>query len=354
MSGSSLDGMDVAFAVLHEQAGMWQYEIQYTDCISYPVSWKNKLLQSTYLPAKEYLLLHSEYGKLLGEKIKQFIEDKELHHKVSFIAVHGHTTFHLPKQGVSHQLGNGAMIAAATRLPVITDLRSVDIAFGGEGAPIVPVGEKLLFGNYRYFLNLGGISNISIHSQDALIAYDVCPANKVLNRLAEDMGIVYDDKGDISSRGRIHENVLEKLNELSYYGLPYPKSLANDFGTDLIYPLIKSFALKTEDALRTYTEHICIQIANALKPFGQEDRQQLLITGGGAFNLFLIKVLQEKLQQINFEIVIPDNETVKFKEALIMALLGALRWREQYTVLSSATGAKRNSIGGAVWLGTEA
>ncbi len=354
MSGSSLDGIDVAFASLHEQAGNWQYEIQHTDCISYDISWKNKLLQSTNLPAKEYLILHSEYGKLIGQKVNQFITDRNIHHLVAFIAVHGHTTFHLPEQGVSHQLGNGATIAAATQLPVITNLRSVDVAFGGQGAPIVPIGEKLMFGKYKYFLNIGGIANISIHKDDAVIAFDICPANKVLNMLAAEKGVPYDDGGIISSRGRIHEYLLRRLNELPYYKLTYPKSLANDFGTDTIYPLIKSFELKTEDALRTYIEHICIHIKNAFEPFKKDEVQQLFITGGGAFNSFLIKVLQEKVQQVNFEIVIPDDQTIKFKEALIMALLGALRWREQYTVISSGTGAQRDSIGGALWLGTEA
>ena len=354
MSGSSLDGMDIVFVALHEQTGNWKYEILYTDCIPYDDVLKNKLQQSIALCAKDYLLLHSAYGTFIGKEVNRFIESNQLHHRVNFVVAHGHTTFHLPALGVAHQLGHGATIAAATKLPVITELRSLDVAFGGQGAPIVPMGEKLLFSSYKYFLNLGGIANVSIHQPEKVIAFDVCPANKVLNMLAAEMGMEYDKDGSESSRGRIHEDLLKKLNDFPYYDRPYPKSLANDFGTDLVFPLIKSFGLKMADALRTYTELICIQITNALNPFKQNISQELLVTGGGAFNSFLIKILQEKLRSINFEIIIPDDETIKFKEALIMALLGALRWREQYTILSSVTGAEQSSIGGALWLGTEA
>jgi anhydro-N-acetylmuramic acid kinase len=230
----------------------------------------------------------------------------------------------------------------------------MDIAFGGQGAPIVPMGEKLLFSDYKYFLNIGGIANISIHKDDEVIAFDVCAANRVLNMLANEKNLAYDDEGKISSQGKTNEQLLEKLNSLEYYKYPYPKSLANSFGTDIVYPLLKSGNISTEDALYTYSEHICLQIKNSLHPFKNNELQKLFITGGGAFNLFLIERLQKNLQEINFEIYTPSADVIKYKEALIMALLGVLRWREQYTVLASVTGAIRNSIGGALWLGTEA
>ena len=354
MSGSSLDGIDIVFTELQEMAGNWQYEILHAACLPYDKSWFQKLQQAVNLPAKEYLLLHTDYGRFIGEKINDFISEKKLQHQVNLICCHGHTTFHLPGKKMTHQLGEGAAIAAETKLPVVSDLRSMDIAFGGQGAPIVPMGEKLLFNQYNYFLNIGGIANISIHKLNEVIAFDVCAANRVLNMLAETMGHAYDDKGMISSRGRRNENLLGELNSLEYYRLHYPKSLANSFSIDIVYPLLKSFDINIEDILHTYTEHICVQIKNALQEFKNNNIQHLFITGGGAFNKFLIERLQENLQEINFEIVIPADEVIKYKEALIMALLGALRWREQYTVLSSVTGASRNSIGGALWLGTDA
>lgn len=354
MSGSSLDGLDIAFAELQETSGKWKYKILTAACIEYDTTWLHKLKNAMDLSAKDYQLLHTQYGKYLGEKVNEFIDAFQLDHKVNLIASHGHTTFHFPENRMTHQLGEGAAIAAETKLPVVSDLRSLDIAFGGQGAPIVPLGEKLLFPGYHFFLNVGGIANVSFHKENEIIAFDVCAANRVLNMLAAEKNLAYDDGGKMASSGEINNELLEKLNALDYYFLPHPKSLANSFGTDIVYPLIKSFGLKTEDALCTYAEHISIQIKKSLQPFSQNDKQKLMITGGGAFNTFLMERLAKNLEEINFEIFIPEEEVVTYKEALIMALLGLLRWREQYTVLASVTGASQNSIGGALWLGTEA
>ena len=354
MSGSSLDGIDIVFAELQEKAGKWNYKILESACIPYKKEWEQKLKHADKMPAKDYLLLHADYGAFTGRKINDFIDEKNLHHQVALISSHGHTTFHLPEKKMTHQLGDGAAIAAETKLPVVTDLRSIDVAFGGQGAPIVPLGEKLLFDDYNYFLNIGGIANLSVNKENEIIAFDVCAANRVLNMLANEKNMQYDEGGINASRGSVNEILLEKLNMLDYYNLPYPKSLSNDFGTGIVYPILKSLNASIDDALRTCTEHICMQIKKSLQPFSNESIQKLFITGGGAFNNFLIKRLQRNLAEINFEIFIPVPEVVKYKEALIMALLGVLRWREQYTVLSSVTGAVRNSIGGALWLGTEA
>ncbi len=354
MSGSSLDGLDIAFAEMQETAGTWNYEIKHSACKKYNHIWETKLKDSIELPSKDYQLLHAEYGRFIGTSINDFINQNKLHHQVNLISSHGHTTFHIPEKKMTHQLGDGSAIAAETKLPVVSDLRSIDVAFGGQGAPIVPLGEKLLFADYNYFLNLGGIANISINKENKIVAFDVCAANRVLNMLANEKDLEFDDEGKLSSQGTINKKLLEELNALEYYSLPYPKSLANSFGTDVVFPLIKSFDIDTENALRTYTEHICVQLINSLQHFKKNEVQQLFITGGGAFNSFLISNLQQNLSEINFEIHIPAEEVVKYKEALIIALLGVLRWREQYTVLASVTGASQNSIGGALWLGTEA
>ena len=366
MSGSSLDGLDIAFVEFTETAGKWDYEIKCAACIEYEIDWIEKLKNAIRFSAFDYQLLHADYGRFLGEKVNEFIGKFQLQHRISLISSHGHTTFHFPEKKMTHQLGDGAAIAAETQLPVITDLRSIDIAFGGQGAPIVPLGEKLLFPEYHFFLNIGGIANISFNSKqtniedsylpsDEIIAFDICAANRVLNMLSSEKNKPYDEDGKMASEGKINEELLQKLNALDYYLLDHPKSLANSFGTDIIFPLIKSFNLSTEDSLRTYVEHISIQIKNSLQScFSKAEVQKLMITGGGAFNKFLVERISKHLEEINFEIFIPADEVVIYKEALIMALLGTLRWREQYTVLSSVSGAKRNSIGGALWLGTEA
>jgi anhydro-N-acetylmuramic acid kinase len=356
MSGSSLDGLDIVFAELNVNAGNWNYEILAADCYEYSGEWKEKLQSATSLNSLDYQLLHTAYGHYLGEQVNTFIETNNLHYKVGLIASHGHTTFHVPQKKMTAQLGDGAAIAAETGLPVVSDLRALDVAFGGQGAPIVPIGEKLLLKEYDLFLNLGGIANISLNRPDKYIAFDVCPANRVLNLISNGVDKEYDEGGQMAVLGNVHEELLQKLNNLDYYKQSYPKSLTNDFGTDIVFPLIKSFGLPHTDGLRTYVEHIVQQIKPAIVN-GQLSKGQnfkLLATGGGAFNAFLIQRLSDELSSLGIEVVIPDENLVKYKEALIMALIGVLRWRQEYNVLSSVTGARRDSIGGAVWIGQEA
>jgi anhydro-N-acetylmuramic acid kinase len=357
MSGSSLDGLDIAFVEFQEQAGKWSYEILETDCYAYSADWIHRLKNAVDLSAKEYQLLHTEYGHYIGTRVNKFIAQYNLQYKVALIASHGHTTFHLPAQKMTAQLGDGAAIASETQLPVVSDLRSLDVAFGGQGAPIVPIGEKLLMGDFNMFLNIGGIANISFNSEP-YVAFDICPANRVLNMLANDTGVEYDNGGQIAAGGKINENLLEKLNRLDYYQQSFPKSLANDFGTDIIYPLLKNSGTDIPDLLRTFTEHITFQVKKAITGFKDFQQQtsvtKLLITGGGAHNVFLVKRLKEDLLDFRIEVLVPEKKLVEYKEALIMAFIGVLRWRQEYNVLSSVSGATRNSIGGALWTGQEA
>jgi anhydro-N-acetylmuramic acid kinase len=356
MSGSSLDGLDLVFAEISENSGTWGFEIVAADCYPYEREWQSRLQQAVHLNAQDYQLLHAEYGHYTGNAVNRFIDEKGLQYQVAFIASHGHTTFHQPDKRFTAQLGDGAAIAARTGLPVVSDLRALDVAFGGQGAPIVPIGEKLLLKGYDLFLNLGGIANISFHAAEAYTAFDVCPANRVLNLLAQEAAKEYDASGAMAAAGALHYGLLEKLNALDYYRQPYPKSLANSFGTDVVYPLIKSFGVSTADALRTYVAHIAEQVKHAVaaNPKRRTTNQKLLATGGGAFNTFLMEQLQDALRPLSIDIVVPDAALVAYKEALIMALIGVLRWRQEYTVLPSVTGAARASIGGAVWIGQEA
>jgi len=355
MSGSSLDGLDIAFVEFTETGGKWAYEILHADCNAYSREWQEQLINATSLSALEYQLLHTEYGHYIGKEVNTFIEKYGLEHKVNLIASHGHTTFHLPQKQMTAQLGDGAAIAAETKLNVVSDLRSLDVALGGQGAPIVPIGEKLLFAGYDYFLNIGGIANISINDNGKYIAYDVCAANRVLNMLAAEEGFKYDDGGKIAATGNVNEYLLGEIDSLDYYQKPFPKSLANSFGVGTVYPIIKALGVSVQDGLRTYVEHVALQVRKAVddgRPT-TDDRKatKLLVTGGGAMNTFLVERLQALLSEKNIEVAIPDEKTIQYKEAVIMALIGILRWREEENVLASVTGASRGSVGGALWIG---
>ncbi|HWK07674.1 MAG TPA: anhydro-N-acetylmuramic acid kinase [Puia sp.] len=403
MSGSSLDGLDIAYVHLQESAATskdsprkWAFEFLHTACYPYTPAWKQRLAAAADLSARDYQLLHTEYGHYLGERVNEFIETFHLQYQVQLIASHGHTSFHMPARKMTAQLGDGAALAATTKINVVSDLRAMDLALGGQGAPIVPIGEKLLLYGYDLFLNLGGIANISRQGGEAravaanegpgaasgggaslvadpgapatgFVAYDVCPANRVLNQLAATVGKEYDEGGALAAAGRVDEPLLRRLNDLPYYEQAYPKSLGNEFGTEIIYPIIAAAGLSTADALRTYVEHIALQIRDAVAGLvggspaqaGQSvTGRQMLVTGGGAHNHFLIGRLRELLDPLNVEVVVPsadgDKDLIDYKESLVMALIGVLRWREENNVLASVTGASRDSIGGAVWIGQEA
>jgi len=393
MSGSSLDGLDIAYVELQEQQSTqrqgpraWGYTVLQTATYPYSVEWRRRLATATGLSAMDYQLLHVEYGRYLGEQVNRFVEEHGLHYQVQLIASHGHTVFHDPARKMTAQIGDGAALAAMTRINVVSDLRAMDVALGGQGAPIVPVGERLLLAGYEYFLNLGGIANISHQAgvnagapATQRAAFDICPANRVLNALAELEGQAFDRDGAMAASGRVDAALLARLNALPYYGAPYPKSLANEFGTETLLPMVLQAGLSTADALRTVVEHIAEQVGRAVarlnaggpamaspasapddshKPNGSAvpggATAKLLVTGGGAHNDFLVGRLREHLGRLGIDIVVPEPQLVDYKEALIMALIGVLRWREENNVLASVTGASRDSIGGAVWIGQEA
>ncbi len=371
MSGSSMDGLDIVFVHLHANAGKWNYEIKQKACYPYSTEWMEKLKSAIRLSAPEYLSLHAAFGHYLGREVNRFIEEYQLQYQVQLISSHGHTVFHNPSQKMTAQLGDGAAIAAETGINTISDLRSMDIALGGQGAPIVPIGEKLLLEEYPFFLNLGGIANISAHIQSPgaaektslypheFIAFDICPANRILNMLAAERAKAFDRGGEMAAAGKTNQALLTKLNGFEYYKKTFPKSLDNAFGVSELFPIIAATQDSIENKLNTYVEHICYQIGHSVNKLvrnmaARADAKKILVCGGGAHNLFLVSRLTAVLDALEVRVVIPEPTLVDFKEALIMAFIGVLRWREENNVLASVTGAKRNSIGGAVWIGQEA
>jgi anhydro-N-acetylmuramic acid kinase len=342
MSGTSLDGLDVAQCTFNLVDNKWQYAVERAKTFSYSPEWKLKLATAENLSGLDFMLLNNEVGKVTGDYINQFLGEEKS--GIDFIASHGQTIFHQPNLGLTTQIGSGAIIAATTGIPVVCDFRSLDVALGGQGAPLVPIGDKLLFGEYDYCLNLGGFANISFDtSEEKRIAFDICPVNIIINYLIKDKRMDYDPEGSIGRQGIVSQKLLEELNNLSFYHQSGPKSLGKEWVLNQMLPIIKKYQLATEDSLRTVYEHISIQIGNILN--NQNDRT-ILITGGGAHNQFLIELLH---LHHSVKIIIPEKEIIDFKEALIFAFLGLLRYRNEINSLSSVTGAKQNNVGGVIY-----
>ena len=344
MSGTSLDGVDIAFCNFNQWDEKWHYKIEHAETIEYSKDWINKLSNLENENAFTFVETHVEYGHYLGQLTKDFIIRHNI--KADFIASHGHTIFHQPEKKMTSQIGDGAAIAAKTELPVICDFRSTDVALGGQGAPLVPIGDKFLFSEFDYCLNLGGFSNISFEDlKQQRIAFDVCPCNIILNKLATGTGRSFDNKGNLARMGKINNNLLKELNAISYYFQQPPKSLGKEWLTENFIPVINKYSITTQDKLNTICEHIALQIADAAK---NKQSKKILITGGGTFNDFLIERIKS---HTNHEVIIPEPRTIMFKEALIFAFLGVLRMTEKINCLKSVTGAVKDNIGGAIYLG---
>lgn len=352
MSGSSLDGLDIAFVHLNEVRGKWTYEIVCAECMEYTPQLTEDLRNAQQLDVSDFLRLHTGYGRFLGEAVNSFIEKHELWHQVHLVASHGHTVMHDPANNTTGQIGDGATIAAVTGLPVVSDLRNMDVALGGQGAPIVPIGDTLMFSEYDYWLNIGGIANITVPHNDTVLAFDVCPANQVLNGLAEREGQKMDKNGEMAREGTLLLDILADMNDEDYYEKEPPKSLSNEQAKELVFPILLQSKNDNKDLMHTAVRHIAEKIAEAVKkyPSGKE-QSSLLVTGGGAMNVFLMEQLRDELVKLNTTLHIPDADTINYKEAIVMALIGTLRFREETNVLSSVTGASRDSIGGALWMG---
>ncbi|MDO4229621.1 MAG: anhydro-N-acetylmuramic acid kinase [Capnocytophaga sp.] len=344
MSGTSLDGLDMAYCHYTFNNGKWNYNIICTQQITYDQVRQNQLKKAIHLPVIELLELHHSYGKWLGEQVKQFIDSKNL--EVDFIASHGHTIHHQPQRGVTYQIGCGQHLSNVCKKPVVNDFRSGDLALGGQGAPLVPIGDRYLFGEYDFCLNLGGISNISLEENGIRIAYDIGIANMVLNYLCQKIGKQYDNNGDIARKGSLNKNIFEQLNNLPYYSQTYPKSTGYEWFINEIHPIIEKANDSVENLLCTSVHHIAHSIGCAVNSHTTENNNsRMLVTGGGALNAFLIENIRKYVGN-TLEVVVPERKIIDYKEALVFGFLGVLRERQEVNVLRSVTGAKRDSCGG--------
>ena len=346
MSGTSLDGLDMALCHIWQENGHWNYSIKHTKDVSYTDKMRERLKNAIYLSEKDHTQLHRDYGIWLGEQAKTFI--KEIDGDVDFIASHGHTSHHRPHDGITFQLGDGQLLANTSGKKVVCDFRAKDVSLKGQGAPLVPIGDKLLFHEYDFCLNLGGISNISFDKNGERIAYDIGLANMPLNYITHKMGLGYDENGKLARSGKLDEILLKKLNTLEYYRLSYPKSTGYEWFTEKVVPLIEASESPEADLLHTFIHHNCEQIAVQVDKYTNPSKSKLLVTGGGALNLFFMDTLQEKLGS-KVEVIIPNTTLVSYKEALVFAFMGMLRLKGMTNVLSSVTGAREDSCSGEVY-----
>lgn len=342
MSGTSLDGVDLAHIQFEIKNEQWSFEILESETVAYSEDWVNQLKLAVDFSKEQLETLNKEYTQLLAEIISNFINKYQLSN-LDAVCSHGHTILHQPQNGFTLQIGNLPEIATLTQQKVICDFRVEDVQLGGQGAPLVPIGDKILFANFDYCMNLGGFSNVSFEENNQRIAFDISPVNTVLNFYANQLGFNYDDKGRISSSGKINNELLDELNALDFYQKKHPKSLGFEFVKKMVLPIIEKYNFVIEDKLRTFTEHIALQTALALPT----KTGSLLITGGGTYNDFLISRIQHYLPEM--AIVIPENKILEFKEALIFALLGLLKLRNETNVLSSVTGAEKDHSSGFIY-----
>ena len=342
MSGTSLDGVDLAHIKFEINNSKWSYEIYECDTISYSNEIISKLKNGINFSKSELSDLNIEYTNILGDIILEFISNNNISN-LDAVCSHGHTILHQTQNGFTLQIGNLPEIANIIKQKIVCDFRVQDVELGGQGAPLVPIGDKILFSEYDYCLNLGGFSNISFEENNQRIAFDISPVNTVLNFYANTFGLEYDDKGEISASGNLNSDLFNELNQLEFYHKSFPKSLGFEFVKETALPILESYSISTEDKMRTFTEHIAFQIGKIL----QSKSGKLLVSGGGVYNDFLIERMKAHLPTI--EIIIPDEKTIQFKEALIFALLGVLKLRNETNVLASVTGARHDHCSGVIF-----
>lgn len=341
MSGTSLDGVDLA-VVKFTKEEEWSFIITDAGTIPYPAFWKHKLATAIDLSEHDLEMLNEDYTTYLGRVILNFIRDNHIT-ELDAVCSHGHTIKHEPENSYTLQIGNLEKLAQLLEQTVVCDFRVQDVRFGGQGAPLVPIGDRLLFPNYQYCLNLGGFANISTEKDNRRIAYDICPVNTVLNFYAEKLGMEYDKDGEIAASGSVIPEMLQELENLKFYKKEPPKSLGIEWVNAEVFPVLSKYQDNIPSVLRTFVEHIAIQLSENL---ADDPSSEVLVTGGGCFNSFLMDQLQKKTK---CRITIPSAEIINYKEALIFAFLGVLKLRGEVNVLSSVTGAKKDHSSGVIY-----
>ena len=345
MSGSSLDGMDICICkFIPLTDGSIQHEIIVADTIGYEPEWIDHLSNAMHFSMSDYFSFEADYSYYIAMMAKDFILKHNLH--IDLIASHGHTLDHRPDDGISVQIGDPGVIAALTSIDTVADFRIQDITLGGQGAPIIPIAEKLLWPEIKSFINLGGIANISIHTENEIIAWDTIPCNQVLNDQAMILGAEYDENGDWAKQGKYNKELAAKWDALEYLTHDIPKSLDNNWIKEVYLPIISDLRIDPKDALHTACNHIAVQIKKDIQKFADDLPEKIMITGGGAHNTYLMYCIEKELSTLGIQIFIPENTVINYKEAAMTALMGYLYAMNIPSTIPSVTGADRSTIAG--------
>lgn len=357
MSGSSLDGLDLAYCqfevTTEPEFKVLSWQILQAEMFEYSKIWQKKLQELPQTDARNFAATHVQYGHYTGKIVADFIAKYQL--QPDCIASHGHTIFHHPEEQFTIQIGDGAAIAAQTNCKVINDFRAMDIALGGQGAPIASTADKYLFAEYDFMLNIGGIINITAKTNEQYVAFDITAANQILNMLAQELELDYDPAGKYAASGKLIPELLKKLNEIEYLQATYPKTLDNGWVRNTILPHFMDSSQQVEDRLYTACQHIAMSTADAIaqilvraKP-NTDKSYKMLVTGGGAFNSFLMKCVEQACSKhLKLHIDASQKMLIEYKEAVLMALMAVMRLEGIPNCLSSATGAKKDAIGGTI------
>ncbi len=345
MSGTSMDGIDLVHCTLNQSNGKWNYKINAAKTIDYDEKWRLRLSKLRSQSAYNFVRTDRYYGEYIGLLINNFLNESNL--TADLISSHGHTIFHQPENNLTTQIGDGNAISVVTGIPSVTNFRAMDVILGGQGAPLVGIGDKLLFSDYNMCLNIGGFANISANVDGHYVAYDICPANILLNRIAREFDMEFDEDGKIAETGKIDYDLLADLNKIGYYKESYPKSLGREWINQNFWGIVRECKIEKQDKMKTLVDHIAGQIGQNIDDLadGDSSKIKVLATGGGVLNPVLIDYIKSNTDA---EIVVPDEQLINYKEALVFALMGVLRVQNQPNVLASFTGAEADSVSGSL------
>lgn len=341
MSGTSMDGMDAALCHFSDENAI-DWKIRYFKCFDYPEHLKVLMQKAQDSPSTEHLTAaemgYAQWCIEIIEEVKAWAYEEDI--EIHGVGIHGQTLFHQPEQKLTYQAGVLPIIAKETGLVVVGNFRIQDVLLGGQGAPLVPFGDQLLFSGYEGCLNLGGFANLSKGNptlgEGVLAAFDIAPANIVLNELASLLGHPFDNGGEIARKGMLNGWILDQLDSLEYYEHNGPKSLGVEWVEKFIDPII--YTVDPQTALATYTEHLAQQIVNQL-PSGKT-----LVTGGGAFNQYLM----ERIELLGGNCELANPILIEAKEALIFALLAHQRLLGRANVYGHTTGSGMTHSSGVI------